>query len=364
MKKQKKTEQINLRVTREEKERIKYLSKKSNNISLSEYIISRSLNLNTSEDLTFNKVYTLTLNPWLSCELSVHEIKKHISYDTNKLLFFINASGINISKILTSFNVPTLAMYYAGGFSGNYLEEYLKDNSINGLKFEAKQSIKIDFHIKGKNEDMFIKGNWLKIDKSVKEILLNKIRNIKRNEFLILGDLYHPDDYEFVKEIAKICILNRVNLILDLNSNFDLELLKYKPTILKIRFRDLQKIYPEIKTEDNYISKEMCSKIKEILKDFKARGAKNILLTFGKKGSFLYNSEDEFYVATLKMEINDVYYGAGDAFLGAYVSNYLINSYDAFLIANAAGLASVYNKKLPTVEEINLMRENVNIKVY
>ncbi|BDV02271.1 MAG: tagatose-6-phosphate kinase [Candidatus Hepatoplasma vulgare] len=364
MKRDKKTEQINLRVTKEEKERIKYLSKKSKQSSLSKYIINRSLNLENDDNLSFKRINTLTINPWILCRLNIKELNNNINYDTNDLNIEIMGSGIIASKIIKKFNLQTLTMHYSGGFTGKYLIDNLINENIEQIQYESEKNSRVNLDVfYDINKKISFAGEPSKINAISKQFILKKIRTFSSNDmFLITGD-FHKDDEDFIYEMSKVANKNGVKLIFDLNKNFNNILLKFNPIIIKLKYIDLLNYYSNFKLIDDLSNKDNFEKFKKILLELREKGAQNILITFDSKRSMLYDSDSNFFTAFIDYEFKDKsYQGSDDVFIGAYVSNFLINSYEAFLYANATKMASISKEGIPSIDEINIMKKNVKIK--
>lgn len=364
MKRDKKTEQINLRVTKEEKERIKYLSKKSKQISLSKYIISRSLNLENEDNLSFKRINTLTINPWILCELNIKDLNKEIIYDTEDLNIEIMGSGIISSKIIKKFNVQTLAMHYSGGFTGKYLVNNLSNENIEQVQFESEKISKVNLDVFYKeNKKLSFLGESSKINLNSKQAILRKVKSFSLNDILLITGDFHIDDKDFIYELSKSTNKKGVKLIFNLNENFNIKLLKFNPIILKLRFIDLKNLYPDVNLNEDLNNKDNLEKFKKILIEINEKGAQNILVTFDNTKSILYDSNLNFFTAFVNYEFKDKFYqGADGAFLGAYISNFCINSYEALLYANATKAAAVFKKGLPTIDDINTMKKNIKIK--
>ncbi len=145
-------EQINIRVTKKEKERIKYLSEKLGYKNLGEYVRKSSLNLENRNE-KIKEIYTLTLNPAVDMVLNISEFKDLNKYSNSEVKYFSGGKGINVSKIINQFNVPTTILHYSGGFTGNFIKETLDKENLNQIMFKGDQPTRINIKLNIDNEE-------------------------------------------------------------------------------------------------------------------------------------------------------------------------------------------------------------------
>ena len=85
-------------------------------------------------------------------------------------------------------------------------------------------------------------------------------------------------------------------------------------------------------------------------------------ITLGAKGSLFLNEHNEFYRSEIINKIKKVSsQGAGDSFVGAYLSNLHLNMDELLKISNAAGAATTASKKIASYDAILEMVENIKI---
>jgi 1-phosphofructokinase len=76
-------------------------------------------------------IYTLTLNP--SVDYIVQLEKEVRLGELNRTIFdskFPGGKGINVSRVLQRLGVKTKALGFLGGFTGDYIENYLHIEQI------------------------------------------------------------------------------------------------------------------------------------------------------------------------------------------------------------------------------------------
>lgn len=115
--------------------------------------------------------------------------------------------------------------------------------------------------------------------------------------------------------------------------------------------------------------------IEDAARYFESKGAKTVLITCGEKGSYFYMDGSEKYVAPYKVDKVVDTTGAGDAFLGGFISRLILLESPFDLKAemipemmkygNAAGAFAVTKKGgvsgLPTPEDVNRLMEEQDI---
>lgn len=351
-------EQINIRVTKKEKERIKYLSKKFGYEHFGEYVRNSSLNLRNIKGKVgkMKVVYTLTLNPALDMVLNVKNSEEVIKYDDSEVEYFAGGKGINVSKVVNEFGVPTVALHYSGGFTGKYIRDNLEEENINQIMFESLKPTRINIKL-NLNDDNTKEISGIAETIPLKETtkILKTINQFDKGDTLVITGSFNKENENLLFKISNICNLKGVNIVYDLSSNVLLELLKYKPLLVKPNLEELQTIFKtKIKSKNQ---------IKDLMYEMQELGAQNIAITLGKDGSYFLSKDKTLYKVTIKKKINQVSsQGAGDSFVGAFLSNSNKSVEEQIIMANAAGAATASKKGLATISEIKELVNNIKIE--
>ncbi len=303
------------------------------------------------------KIYTLTLNPSIDMILNIEELNLKTKYDVaNDISYFAGGKGINVSKVVNQFKVPTKILHCSGGFTGKYIVDEINKEGIKQIFFDLKKDTRINIKLNiGKEEMKEIDGNAIFIPNDIQEKILSAIDKIKRNEIIVITGSFNNKNKDLIFKISEKCFKKGVKIVYDLSSDILLELLKFNPILIKPNIYEL-----------NFILKKKISTEEEIIKSLKKLnilGAKEVAITLGKEGSYFIDENENIYKIKLKKEIKNISsQGAGDSFVGAFLSNLNLTKIEQLRIASAAGSSTVSKKGIANIDEINNMVKNIVVE--
>lgn len=299
-------------------------------------------------------IYTLTLNPALDHVVMLDSLDLGETNRMNKEYIKAGGKGINVSKILYNLGEKSLALGYVGGFSGLELEKQVKNQGLDTDFIHVKEGFtRINVKIKAEKETE-INGPGLNISDDEKNQLLNKLKNINKDDYLFLsGSIPSALSDSFYAEIMANIKDKGVKIIVDASGNSLLKTLAYKPFLIKPNKRELEDLF-KIKIESK---KDLIKYAKELQK----MGAVNVIVSLGGEGAFLLDKDDnQVFLEAVKADVIDTV-GSGDSMVAAYI--YAIKnkftSLDAFKLSLAAGAATAFSKDLATKEEIYKIYNNL-----
>ena len=298
-------------------------------------------------------IYTITFNPALDyiSQVNNFEVGKINRTQTEKIL--PGGKGLNVSTVLKNLGIESTALGFIAGFTG---EELKKDIEQRGIKTDfikvEKGLTRINVKISSK-EETALNGNGPEVTGENIEQLLKKIDNIKSEDTVILaGNVPKCINNNIYEIICKKLEQNKVRFIVDATKELLMNVLKYKPFLIKPNKEELEETFKEkIETKEEII--EHAKKLQEI-------GAQNVLISLGGEGAILVTAENKEYFlnAPKGKVINTV--GAGDSMVAGFVAGYeRSGDYEyAFKVGIATGSASAFSMNLATAEEVaNLLKE-------
>lgn len=307
-------------------------------------------------------IYTITFNPAIDYianieELKINKINKAVS---EKIL--PGGKGINVSIVLKNLGIESTAMGFVAGFTGkeikrqveafgvktDFIEIPNKFSRINVKLRINEEKQKID-----QREETAINGEGPKIPEEKIEELLKKIEKLNKGDILVLaGSISRnlPDNiYEHIsKKIYEKYNKGeeQVKIVIDATGKLLVNVLKYKPFLIKPNKTELEEIF-ETKIFTN-------EEIIKYAKKLQQMGAENVLISMDQEGAILLSKENNiFYLDAPKGKvINTV--GAGDSMVAGFLTGYLMyDDYEkAFKMGISAGSASAFSENLATKEEV------------
>ena len=300
-------------------------------------------------------IYTITFNPALDyiSQVNNFEVGKINRTQTEKIL--PGGKGLNVSTVLRNLGIESTALGFIAGFTG---EELKKDIEQRGIKTDfikvEKGLTRINVKISSK-EETALNGNGPEVTEENIEQLLKKIDNIKSEDTVILaGNVPKCINNNIYEIICKKLEQNKVRFIVDATKELLMNVLKYKPFLIKPNKEELEETFKEkIETKE---------KIIEHAKKLQKMGAQNVLISLGGEGAILVTTENKeiFLNAPKGKVINTV--GAGDSMVAGFVAGYeKSGDYEyAFKIGIATGSASAFSMNLATAEEVANLLKKIN----
>lgn len=298
-------------------------------------------------------VYTVTLNPALDYVMFVDRLRfDDINRATGESIF-CGGKGINVSVLLTRLGVENKALGFLGGFTGLKLEQMLKEKSINcAFDYLENGNTRINVKIKAENE-LDINANGPSISKNDIERLLKRFDLIKSGDYLVLaGSIPKNLPQDIYEQILKKLDGKGVNCVVDATGDLLVNVLKYKPFLIKPNHHELGDIFGT--KADTY------EKIVRYSKKLQELGARNVLVSRASQGAILVDENGEVHKignAQGKL-VNSV--GCGDSMVAGFVAGYIEQGDYAYALrlGSACGNATAFSNELATKQEVEAVLKN------
>ena len=259
--------------------------------------------------------YTVTLNPALDYILQVDDfgIGKINRTKTEKIL--PGGKGLNVSIVLKNLEIDTVAIGFIAGFTGDELRKQMEQKGVKTEFIKVQNGItRINVKISS-NQETALNGIGPDIDEKDIEELLQKINEITSDDLVILsGNIPKSIPKNIYQIICDILEKNNVTFVVDATRELLIDVLKYKPFLIKPNKEELEETFKvKITTKDELVT---------YAKKLQDMGAQNVLISLGGDGAMLLNKEDKVYYskAPKGKVINTV--GAGDSMVAGFLAGY------------------------------------------
>ena len=297
--------------------------------------------------------YTITLNPALDyiSQVDDFDIGKINRTKTEKIL--PGGKGLNVSMVLKNLGVDSVAIGFIAGFTGDELKKQMEQKGVK-TEFIKVQNGMTRINVKiSSNQETALNGIGPDIDEKDIEELLQKINEITSDDLVILsGNIPKSIPKNIYQIICDILEKNNVTFVVDATRELLIDVLKYKPFLIKPNKEELEETFKvKITTKDELVT---------YAKKLQDMGAQNVLISLGGDGAMLLNKEDKVYYskAPKGKVINTV--GAGDSMVAGFLAGYKkTKDYEqAFKMGIATGSASAFSMDLATAKEVeNLLKD-------
>ena len=303
-------------------------------------------------------IYTCTLNPSIDYRMEAEQLSLGELNRAEATAFYPGGKGINVSRVLNNLDTKSTALGFLGGFTGKFIVDYLNDENVSHSFIIHDGPTRVNVKLKEKNRETEINGVGAEISPQAREALLEKIRKLGNEDYLVLsGSLPTSIDFSFYEEISRICYENEVALIIDISFPELKDLLQYRPLLIKPNKEELIKI----------LGKELTT-MEEILeggRELHRLGAQNVMISLGGDGAAFVNDKETFTAIVPSGEVKSTV-GSGDSMVAGFLSSYIQTSSkeQAFRYSVAAGSATAFSHDLCKREEVEKLLPEVQINHY
>ena len=300
-------------------------------------------------------IYTVTFNPSLDYIVSVNDFQLGLTNRTDSELILPGGKGINVSTILMNLGIDSTAFGFAAGFTG---EEIIREVEAMGIRSDF---IKIDsgisrINLKLKNIDgTEINGSVPEISEEKIEELLRKLDILGEGDILVLaGSIPASMPADMYSTIMERLQHKNVTFIVDATKDLLINVLKYKPFLIKPNNHELGELFDvKLTTREEVIPYG---------KKLQKQGARNVLISMAGEGAVLVAEDGSVYEAPAPKGtlVNAV--GAGDSMVAGFTAGWIEKKdyRHAFYMGVSAGSASAFSEYLATKEEIMDLYEKVS----
>ena len=90
-------------------------------------------------------IYTITLNPTIDYIVTVPHLNLGHSHHMEEELITPGGKGIMVSRVLKALGIPSIALGFRGGFTGDFVRDYLEEMQIINQFTVIKERTRINF---------------------------------------------------------------------------------------------------------------------------------------------------------------------------------------------------------------------------
>lgn len=299
-------------------------------------------------------IYTVTFNPSLDYIVSVDEFKLGLTNRTDSELILPGGKGINVSTILNNLGIPSTALGFVAGFTGEEIVREVEKLGIPSDFIQIPEGIS-RINVKLKSIDgTEINGMGPKIGADKVEELMRKLDVLGEGDVLVLAGSIPasmPDDMysRIMERLEGRGVLFFVDATGDLLRN----VLKYHPFLIKPNNHELGELFGvRITVREEAVPYAV--KLQEM-------GARNVLVSMAGEGAVLVAENGEVHSAPAPKGtlVNAV--GSGDSMVAGFLAGWMERKdyRHAFYMGVAAGSASAFSENLASKTEILELYENI-----
>lgn len=299
-------------------------------------------------------IYTVTFNPAIDYVVQMDDLQLGaINRNRNEAVYF-GGKGINVSGILQELDQPTVALGFVAGFTGDGLEKGLQEAGLRTDFIHVQQGMtRINVKIKA-GEETEINGIGPVITAGDMEKLYAQLDQLKKGDILVLSgsipSCLESDTYERIMAYMQG---REVEMVVDATGRLLMNVLKYRPFLIKPNNIELSEIFgEELSTDAQLVS---CGK------RLQEMGARNVLISLAGDGAMLLDENGQVHrIGCPKGKVvNSV--GAGDSMVAGFLAGWLqTGDYShALKLGTAAGSATAFSLGLADQEHIDTLMQQL-----
>lgn len=299
-------------------------------------------------------IYTLTLNPSIDYLMYIDEIQAGKTNRSTREQMLPGGKGINVSRILNQFEVPNIALGFVGGFSGDFIREWLEKEGSSTQFIEISSPTRINVKTKGTSETE-INGAGPVIDEEAIKQLRQQIQMMTSEDLIVLsGSKAQGLPEDFYLSLISLLKERGIPFIFDTASQELIESLPMAPLLVKPNQDELGDLFGvEINSLDDVVL--YGKKLQEL-------GAENVVVSLGGDGALFIDKERIVKAdAPQGKVINTV--GSGDSMIAGFVAGLQqgLPASQAFVLAVQSGSATAFKEDLAEKQDIDALNGAVGL---
>jgi 1-phosphofructokinase len=300
-------------------------------------------------------IYTVTLNPSLDYIVEVDQVTLGELNRTKNETKFPGGKGINVSQVLKRLDVDSRALGFLGGFTGDYIEEFLTSHGINTDFVKVDEDTRINIKLKSEDETE-INAKGPNITEENFEALKGKIRELTSEDILVLaGSIPSTMPESTYEELVKLCNENGTKFIVDAEGELLKKVLPLNPFLIKPNHHELGDLFNTVINS--------CEEVIPYGRELIKQGAQNVIVSLADKGAVLINKDLALIATSPKGDVKSSV-GAGDSMVAGFIATYekTKSIEEAFRFSVAAGSATAFSIGLCTREKMESLLPQVIVE--
>lgn len=298
-------------------------------------------------------IYTVTFNPAVDYVVHTGELKiGEVNRSEGEEIYF-GGKGINVSIVLHELGVRSRALGFVAGFTGDAIEKGVAGMGIETDFVHLDNGFsRINVKIKS-GEETDLNGQGPVIDAAAQERLFQRLDVLEDGDTIVLaGSIPGSMPSDIYERILKYLSGKRIHAVVDATKDLLLNVLKYKPFLVKPNNHELGEMFGVTLTTNEEIA-EYAARLKQM-------GAENVLVSMAGDGALLLDADGKAHTCgvcrgTVKNSV-----GAGDSMVAGFIAGLAKGGYEyALRLGTAAGGATAFSDGLAQRKDIFRLLEEL-----
>ncbi|BAL50907.1 MULTISPECIES: 1-phosphofructokinase [Lactococcus] len=300
-------------------------------------------------------IYTVTLNPALDYFMNYEELALGEVNRTGKTQISAGGKGIMESRMLSLVGAKSKALGFLGGFSGQYIKDFLNENQIDSDFTEIEDLTRINVKLKSQESETSLDAAGPKLQESEINHFLEKFDHLKKDDIVVFaGTIPKSLGEDFYERLIAKVQKQKATFVMDVDGQKLLDSLPAHPLLIKPNREELEAI-----CETSFKNNEQIIPYGQKLLEM---GAQNVIVSMAGDGALLFTNEKVYFAQGIKGELKNSI-GAGDSTVAGFLAEYS-QSKDpllAFRQAIACGTSKAFSDDMPSRAFLEEIYKKVNI---
>ncbi|UTC12065.1 1-phosphofructokinase [Latilactobacillus curvatus] len=300
-------------------------------------------------------IYTITANPSIDYVIQLEKLNTGNVNRVQSDVKLPGGKGINVSRILAELALPSVALGFVGGFTGQFIQSKLNNASIDCRFTEVEEDTRINVKLKDNTEETEINGQGPDISAEAVANLKQQLTKLEAGDIVFMSGSLPPNlPASFYKDLIPLIQAHNAEFVIDTTGQALLDTLAEKPLVIKPNHHELAELF------DTHFANQ--SEIIAAGRKLLDQGAQHVLVSMAGDGALLITPDHAYLGSTPKgTVINSV--GAGDSMIAGFVGTFAQHhdALAAFKTSLACGSATAFSEDLATSAKINELLPQIEI---
>ena len=291
-------------------------------------------------------VYTVTFNPAIDYVVHTDEMRVGSVNRSQSEEIYFGGKGINVSIVLSELGVKSKALGFVAGFTGKAIEEGVREKGVETDFVRLNNGFsRINVKIKSKDETE-LNGQGPEISSEAIALLYKKLDELKDGDILVLaGSIPNTLPSDIYEKILGHLSGKRIKAVVDATNDLLLNVLKYKPFLIKPNNHELGEMFG--------VSVTSVEDVITYAKKLREMGAVNVLVSMAGDGAVLVDETGTVHTCGVCRGKVKNSVGAGDSMVAGFLAGSMDGDYTyALKLGTATGGATAFSDGLAQKEEI------------
>ena len=299
-------------------------------------------------------IYTITTNPSLDYTVETELIPGQVNRTESEVIY-PGGKGINVSISLQRLGQETRALGFAAGRIGQTIRDLLDDLGCPHtlLELSGGGQSRINVKFRGAVETA-VNGRGPALEEADMAKLLELLHEVRAEDAVVLSGW--AQSVPFYVSILQQVVATGCMTVLDCTGESLWQCLGCRPFLIKPNLTELGALFGVEDLDEN--------EGVELARPLQHEGARNVLVSMGRKGAFLLTEEQELYFANACIGQVRNTVGAGDSLVAGFLTG-LRQSGDfgqALQMGVAAGCATAFDDWLGTRESTLAIMQHIRVE--